>query len=134
MTINRIQFQAGRSLLEFLKRYCTGDKCEAGLEQARCPGGFACPCANIECVAFSSTIHTTDAMCCACRHITSLIAGIIFQKTKLPLTTCFLAIHLSYQPSQVFGIGLEAPSGCELSHGLVIGSLTLSSQWRHSDG
>jgi len=35
--------------------------------------------------------------CHACRHQASLIAGTIFQGTKLPLTTWFLAIHLISQ-------------------------------------
>jgi hypothetical protein len=35
--------------------------------------------------------------CNACRHQTSLIAGTVFQGTKLPLTVWFLAIYLISQ-------------------------------------
>jgi hypothetical protein len=35
--------------------------------------------------------------CTACRHQASLIAGTVFQGTKLPLTTWFLAIYLISQ-------------------------------------
>lgn len=37
------------------------------------------------------TIHS---QCSACRHQTSLIAGTMFQGTKLPLRTWMLALHL----------------------------------------
>jgi len=35
--------------------------------------------------------------CQACRHQTSLIAGTLFQSTRLPLTVWFLAIYLISQ-------------------------------------
>lgn len=43
MTINRIQFQPGLSMPEFLKLYGTEEQCAATLEQARWPKGFCCP-------------------------------------------------------------------------------------------
>ena len=41
--MNRIQFQAGMSLNDFLKDYGTEAQCQKALENARWPGGFVCP-------------------------------------------------------------------------------------------
>lgn len=43
MPMNRVQFQAGLSMPEFLQRYGTEDLCRATLQTARWPSGFACP-------------------------------------------------------------------------------------------
>ena len=43
MTTNRVQFQAGLSMAEFMDRYGSDDKCEAALIASRWPSGFACP-------------------------------------------------------------------------------------------
>lgn len=44
MAMNRVQFQPGLSLPEFLDRYGTERACERALEHARWPQGFTCPC------------------------------------------------------------------------------------------
>ena len=94
MSMNRIQFQPGLTRLEFLKDFGTEAQCEAGLEQARWPQGFVCPCcAHTGHSVFKAGSHKTF-QCQACRHQTSLIAGTLFQSTKLPLTVWFLAIYL----------------------------------------
>ena len=43
MPMNRIQFQPGMSLSQFLELYGTEEQCEAALEQTRWPNGFRCP-------------------------------------------------------------------------------------------
>ena len=97
MSMNRIQFQHGISLPEFLKQYGTEAQCEVAVEKARWPQGFVCPyCADTHCSIFKLGAHNMY-QCSACRHQTSLIAGTLFQKTKLPLTTWFLAIYLISQ-------------------------------------
>jgi hypothetical protein len=95
--MNRIQFQPGLSMREFLKRYGTEASCEAALEQARWPTGFRCP--RCDGAAYSRVRGRTHALfqCQACRHQTSLIAGTVMQGTKLPLTIWFLAIYLISQ-------------------------------------
>ena len=87
MPMNRIQFQAGLSMPEFLQRYGTEPSCEAALEKARWPAGFRCP--RCDGVTYSRVRGRTYALfqCQACRHQTSLIAGTVMQGTKLPLTT-----------------------------------------------
>src|SRR3546814_6474403 len=75
MPMNRIQFQPGLSMPEFLQRYGTEPSCEAALEQARWPAGFRCP--RCDGVTYSRVRGRTYALfqCQACRHQTSLIAG-----------------------------------------------------------
>lgn len=97
MSINRIQFQTGMSMPEFLNQFGSEDQCEIALEQSRWPQGFACPCCGeTRCSVFIVGSHKMF-QCRACRHQTSLTAGTLFQSTKLPLTTWFLAIYLISQ-------------------------------------
>src|SRR6202162_4644192 len=97
MAMNRVQFQPGLSMIEFLARYGSEDKCEAALVESRWPKGFACPACN-------SGVHSAFVraarrywQCAACRHQCSAISGTIFESTKLPLTRWFLAMHLLTQ-------------------------------------
>jgi len=97
MTMNRIQFQPGLSMPEFFKRYGSEVQCAAALEQARWPSGFRCPCCGeaAHCVLRGGSRKVFQ--CNACRHQTSLIAGTVFQGTKLGLSVWFLAIYLISQ-------------------------------------
>jgi ribosomal protein L37AE/L43A len=97
MAMNRVQFQRGLSMAEFLDRYGSEDKCEAALVAARWPKGFACP-------ACGSGVHSVFVrarrrywQCAECRHQCSAISGTIFESTKLALTRWFLAMHLLTQ-------------------------------------
>jgi transposase-like protein len=96
MAMNRIQFQQGMSLPEFMHSFGTEEQCAAAVRLARWPEGFRCPrCGK------SAHCHTGPGarlhQCNACHHQTSLIAGTLFASTKLPLTTWFLAIYLVSQ-------------------------------------
>ena len=97
MPMNRVQFQPGLSMPEFLRQFGTEAQCEAALEQARWPEGFRCP----HCGQASHYVLRVGArksfQCRACRRQTSLIAGTLFQDTKLALTVWFLAIYLISQ-------------------------------------
>ena len=89
MAMNRIQFQPGLSMLEFFKLFGTEALCATALECARWPEGFRVPGCG---VSAHCILHSTGKkvfQCNACRHQTSLIAGTVFQSTKLPLT-CLL--------------------------------------------
>jgi hypothetical protein len=97
MAMNRIQFQPGMSMAEFFKLFGTEPLCAAALESARWPDGFRCPCCGGGAHCLLHTEGHKVFQCNACRHQTSLIAGTIFQSTKLPLTTWFLAIYLISQ-------------------------------------
>ena len=97
MAMNRIQFQQGLSMPEFLKDYGTEAQCEQALEAVRWPEGFRCPrCDGIAHYVVRDGVRKVF-QCVACRHQTSLIAGTLFQGTKLPLTTWFLAVYLISQ-------------------------------------
>ncbi len=97
MVMNRIQFQYGLSMPEFLKDYGTEAQCERVLEAVRWPNGFCCPrCGQAAHYVLRDGVRKVF-QCNACRHQASLIAGTVFQGTKLPLTTWFLAIYLISQ-------------------------------------
>ena len=97
MAMNRIQFQPGLSMPEFLKDYGTEAQCEQALEAVRWPTGFRCPrCAGEAHYVLRDGVRKVF-QCHACRHQASLIAGTVFQGTKLPLTTWLLAIYLLSQ-------------------------------------
>jgi hypothetical protein len=97
MAMNRIQFQPGLSMPEFFKLFGTEALCSAALEGARWPDGFRCPACGGAGHCVLRTGGNKVFQCNACRHQTSLIAGTVFQSTKLPLTTWFLAIYLISQ-------------------------------------
>jgi transposase-like protein len=97
MAMNRVQFQPGMSLFELFEQFGTEAQCEAALEHARWPQGFRCPrCGGAaHCVLGVRARKTFQ--CNTCRHQTSLIAGTVFEGTKLALTVWFLAIYLVSQ-------------------------------------
>jgi hypothetical protein len=126
MAMNRIQFQPGLSMPEFFKRYGTESQCAAALELARWPNGFRCPrCAGgAHCVLRGGTHKVFQ--CNACRHQASLIAGTLFQGTKLALTVWFLAIYLISQAKTGLSalalkrhLGVSYPSAWLIHHKLM---------------
>ncbi|AGA32814.1 ISXo5 transposase [Thioalkalivibrio nitratireducens DSM 14787] len=126
MAQNRIQFQAGMSMPEFLAQYGTEAQCEAALERVRWPDGFRCPrCGgDAHCVLRSSPRKVFQ--CNACRHQASLIASTVMQGTKLPLTTWFLAIYLVSQAKTGIAslalerhLGVSYPTAWALKHKLM---------------
>jgi hypothetical protein len=53
MAMNRVQFQAGLSMVEFVERFGTEAKCRRALERTRWPEGFVCPrCAGTQASRF----------------------------------------------------------------------------------
>ena len=95
MKKNQVQFQKGFSLPDFIKEYGTEAQCTEALFQTRWPSGFQCPsCGG----GRYSLVKTRNLyQCSRCHHQTSLISGTLFEQTKLPLTTWFLAIYLITQ-------------------------------------
>jgi transposase-like protein len=94
MAMNRIQFQPGMSVPQFIDLYGTEEKCEAALEAARWPEGFRCPrCGQKEHGLVYGRRHKRY-QCRKCRHQTTLTAGTVMEATKLPLTIWFLAVYL----------------------------------------
>ena len=95
MAKNKVQFQKGMPLTQFLAQYGKEEQCENSLFKLRWPMGFQCPnCGHTKhCKLNSRAVF----QCNKCRHQASLTAGTIFESTKLPLTTWFLAIYLITQ-------------------------------------
>jgi hypothetical protein len=97
MPMNRIQFQHGMSLPEFINCYGTETQCEAALAQHRWPVGFHCPrCSGSEHYVVGHGARKLY-QCRAYRHQASLTADTLMDGTKLPLRTWFLAIYLISQ-------------------------------------
>lgn len=97
MAMNRVQFQRGLSMAEFMNQYGTDAQCEAALIGSRWPQGFACPaCGGPPSCSFRRQ-GRLYWQCASCRHQCSVISGTIFESTKLPLMRWFLAMHLLTQ-------------------------------------
>lgn len=92
---NKVQFQKGYSLIDFMNDYGTEEKCRNTLFQWRWPNGFLCSeCGSDKyCTLKKRPVY----QCNNCHHQTSITSGTIFAATKLPLTVWFLAIHLITQ-------------------------------------
>ncbi len=97
MPMNKIQFQPGLSMPEFIQHYGTEAQCEEALVKARWPEGFWCPKCNHDAHCILPSKKRLTFQCNACHQQTSLIAGTLFQGTNLPLTTWFLAIYFISQ-------------------------------------
>lgn len=92
---NQVQSQKGYSVVDFIKAYGTEEQCSQALFKWRWPDGFRCPACGS---GRYTAIKTRNLyQCSKCHHQASLISGTIFEQTKLPLTTWFLAIHLLTQ-------------------------------------
>jgi transposase-like protein len=123
MAFNTIQFQQGMSLPEFIERFGTEDQCAQALKAARWPSGFHCP----RCDAAEHWIVGHGARklfeCQACHYQTSLTVGSLFEHTKLPLRTWFLAIYLLSQAKTGLSslalkrhLGVSYPTAWALQH------------------
>ena len=97
MPQNKIQFQHGMSLSEFIQCYGTEALCETALEHARWPDGFVCP----ECGERAHSRFLADGrqywQCSRCRTQSTVCSGTLFHASKLPLTKWFQAIYLVTQ-------------------------------------
>ena len=95
MAKNKVQFQKGVSLPDYLKLYGTEDQCFDALFEWRWPEGFVCPnCGHKKsCQLKGRKLQ----QCNQCHHQASITAGTIFHSTKLPLTTWFLGLYFIVQ-------------------------------------
>ncbi len=103
-----------RSLSEFEQRFGDETACAEYLAAARWPDGFVCPaCGGAKAWRFDSEPWTYQ--CARCGHQTSVTAGTIMHKSRLPLTTWFWAAYvLATQPNGI--------SALQLQHELGLGS------------
>jgi ribosomal protein L37AE/L43A len=97
MPMNRVQFQKGMPLGEFMRRYGTEEACERELAEQRWPQGFVCPsCGSREYSNFRRG-KLLYYQCCECRHQASLIAGTVMASSKLGLRLWFQAAYVLSQ-------------------------------------
>ena len=82
----------GMTLLEFQRKFQNEQACRDYLFQLRWGNGFACPRCRGNKFYFIEKRMLYE--CSSCGHKTSLTAGTIMHKTKLPLLTWFWAIYL----------------------------------------
>ena len=82
-----------RSLSEFQASFPDETSCAAFLFERRWPEGFVCPaCGNRRAASLKSRAHTYE--CLGCGRQTSITAGTVMHRSKLPLTVWFWAAHL----------------------------------------
>lgn len=98
MKMNRIQFQPGLSLNQFLSQYGEEQQCESALESVRWPDGFRCPkCSSDNHCCYRRGQRVKVFQCSDCRTQTTLREGTIFHSSNLPLTTWFQAMYFLTQ-------------------------------------
>lgn len=97
------------------------DACRTYLERLRWPAGFVCPgCGSARAWRTGSGLW----MCAGCARKTSVTAGTIFHRTRLPLTTWFGAIwFVCSQKNGVSALGLQRVLG--------LGSYQTAWAWMH---
>ncbi|NQZ57953.1 MAG: IS1595 family transposase [Lentisphaeraceae bacterium] len=97
MGINKIQFQIGLSLVEFLECFETEEDCRTYLRQTKWPNGFCCR--RCSCNKSSKQLQGIREIheCLNCFYKESLLAHTLFEHSHLPLKSWFLAIQLLTQ-------------------------------------
>jgi transposase-like protein len=110
-----------RTLLELEKRFSTDEECRAYLFALRWPDGFVCPrCGGQQAWA----MHRGLWLCGKCRYQASVMAGTIFQDSRLPLTLWFRAIwYVTSQKNGVSALGIQRVLG--------LGSYETAWAWLH---
>lgn len=95
MAENKIQFQKGLSIPEFISLYGTNELCQKALEKVRWPKGFMCSeCGNTSYCYIKSRKYY---QCNRCHDQTSVTRNTIFHSSNLPLSKWFLAVFLISQ-------------------------------------
>jgi hypothetical protein len=78
---------------EFRKAFPDEASCAAYLFERRWPAGFTCPvCDGKRYALLNSRAYTYE--CLDCGRQTSIVAGTVMHRTRLPLTLWFRAVHL----------------------------------------
>jgi transposase-like protein len=106
---------------EFVKQFNTEEQCRDYISKLRWPDGFTCPnCKSTEYWLVNDKLYE----CKKCKSQTSVTAGTIFQDTRTPLRTWFIAIW--WITTQKYGASAEG-----LQQILGIGSYRTAWTWLH---
>ena len=110
-----------RALPELERRFSTDAACRDYLAALRWPDGFVCPhCQGRQAYVMSRGLW----LCRQCRRQTSVMAGTIFQDSRLPLTLWFRAIwYVTSQKNGVSALGIQRVLG--------LGSYQTAWGWLH---
>ena len=94
----------------FVEMFPDDAACEAYLAKLRWPQGFICPTCKVNAVPWRAS--RGRLACPHCRHLTTVSAGTIFDKTRTPLTTWFEAAwHVSTAKNGMSAKTLERTLG-----------------------
>ena len=140
MAQNRVQYQRGLSMPEFFDAYGSVEQCEALVRGWRWPKGLSCPrCQG----SWHSEFRRQDRLyfqCSGCRYQCSLVSGTVFESSKLPLPSWFLAMHLMTQAKNNVSalelkrhLGVSYPTAWLLKHKLMQ-VMVDREQWRQLTG
>ena len=124
MAQNKIQFQKGIGIHEFIDMYGTEEQCRTALEKFRWPDGYFCKeCGHASCCYIKSR---KVFQCNRCHCQASVTSGTVFHSTNLPLTKWFLAMFLLVQSKNGISslelkrqIGVSYPTAFKLRHKLM---------------
>lgn len=110
-----------KNQMEFERMFATEEQCLAYLQELRFPNGYLCP----KCGHTNYWVNKRGVLICKyCRDEFSIIAGTIFHKSKLPLTTIFRALWwMVAQKNGVSASGLQRVLG--------LGSYRTAWTWLH---
>ena len=120
---NKVQFQKGLSLVQFIADYGTNQQCREALFYLRWPQGFICPkCRHTD---YYEIKARKIYECCLCHQQTSVTSGTIFADTKLGLNIWFLGIYLITQSKDGISslklartLGISANAALRMKHKL----------------
>ncbi|HME71902.1 MAG TPA: IS1595 family transposase, partial [Myxococcota bacterium] len=102
--------QVPKTLHDFYDQFPEEESCWMALRQIRWPHGFICP----RCAKRGSHRLRSRRLeqCRSCRYQTSVTAGTIFHKTRVPLRTWFLAIfYLGRHKKGISALQFQRDSG-----------------------
>src|SRR5438128_6032810 len=80
------------NLADLVEQFGSNDRCRQYLEHLRWPDGVECPRCGSKSISRITTRKQFD--CNSCRKRFSVLAGTIFQDSKLPLWKWFAAVYL----------------------------------------
>src|SRR5438034_3603547 len=80
------------NLADLVEQFGSNDRCREYLEHLRWPEGVECPACGSKSISRITTRKQFD--CNSCRKRFSVLAGTVFQDSKLPLWKWFAAVYL----------------------------------------
>jgi transposase-like protein len=80
------------NIFRLMSEYDTDGECRATLEELRWPNGVTCPRCDSPKISRIAARNQFD--CDSCRYQFSVLAGTVFQDSKLPLQKWFMAVYL----------------------------------------